>query len=240
MSKVQESEKLESIWGRRPRILVSRNGDRLESPLFDDEAIAELEKVPGDFAASLLEQYRDRHDLSLGQWFYVHKLVVENRVQSKTAESFAPLKQEGMKQIHDYVVGFGGQIKLTNDGGELVLYRSEKGKHTDAVQVKGTATDSRKQEWHGRIEKVETGYNFVRSRRIEPWANELLVEFCDRPVEVIKRSSEVTGKCIFSDKRLTDLESIELGYYRHYGEEFGLVGTNNNQVESDSDPIPFP
>jgi hypothetical protein len=124
------------------------------------------------------------------------------------------------------------------------LYKSERGQHTDAVQVKGTAAESRKQEWYGRIEKTESGYKLVRSRKIESNANDLLEKFCDRPSEVIKKSSQITGKCVFSDKRLTDIESIRLGYYQQYGEEFGLLEADpidDDPIDDpiEDDPIPF-
>ena len=169
-----------------------------------------------DFAASLVEQFDRRGDLSPKQWEWVEKLSAP-RPEPTTSAGFGRIVRllHSAREHLQYP-----KITLQTERGQTVKLHvaGERSKYAGQVQVTdGGAFGNNR--YFGRIS--EDG-EYTESRDVDESVRALLVALAGDPVGVAASYGHASGNCCFCVRELTDARSLTVGYGPTCAKNYGL------------------
>jgi len=188
------------------------------------EALPKLTVSDIVFAQSLLNQYRNRGDLSPRQWPWVEKLAAKPNMPVPAIEQVGNLA--GVLSLFDKAAEHLKRpaIVLHVEGvGEIrISVAGEYARVPGSLNV--AANGGYPSEWYGRI--LRDG-SFVPSAKVTTPTTMLpaLRAFAENPAEIAAAHGRLTGKCCFCNNGLKDERSTATGYgpvcARNYGLSWG-------------------
>lgn len=175
-----------------------------------------------EFAASLVNNYRDRGRLSPKQWHWVDKLT---RV---AVDGYPEPARENVGNFGGVIALMGRAVKNLKHprirlhdslGREVALsIAGAKAKEPGTVNV----TDGQpygQNIWYGRVNKDGT---WTRSRSADDVIGEVLARLAQDPEGIAAAHGKLTGRCCFCSRNLDDKRSTEVGYGQTCAKNFGL------------------
>ena len=173
-----------------------------------------LEEInKGDFAQSLVSQFRVKGSLSPRQIFFVAKLVRE-------IDEPKPMHNAGKIAELFTIAADGGQgrplarpkIRLDTDSGRPVVFALSR---NGRIYV-GDG------EYGGRKFGVISGSEFQEGPHCTEEVLSLVKKFADNPLAVAVASGKLSGYCVFCNKALSVDKSVEMGYGKVCAQNWGL------------------
>ena len=227
---------------QQKRLLVSKKGDSIETPLTDAHALQVCRSLKHNSFAQNLWEKSQQYPLSESQLVWVHKLAIEH-LEETAPELRQSLAPQALTQIVQFISQASAHLKqptmrlIDPEQGEIRLARAHpNSKHPERIYVRGIDYDQR----YGHIVPAGSLLGdavFRRERDCPDWVIRLLERFSQNPVGLAQAYGKLTGRCCFCMGRLTDERSVASGYGKicaqNYGLPWGEVPT------ADNDDIPF-
>lgn len=187
-------------------------------------ALVDASQLSGskEFAESLISQFQRKQTLSPKQWYWVNRLVDESHAKAKSSQA-PQVNAQAMIAMFEKV---GAKIKhpritaTLNDLSVMFHLAGPRAKEPGSITMVIAASTYRL--WAGRISVDGT---VTISRNIEDAQKQtilqLVQDFSVDPLGAAARSGQVTGKCCFCNRKLSDEHSLHSGYgavcARRYG-----------------------
>lgn len=239
------------------RRLITSKGRSVRTTFTDQEAVAALASLKGEFAQKLYRLgSQDISRLSPDQLAWVHILAVENApavapaVSSSTAKPVLKAKPAGEPLVDHYgmvnIYGIFAKARthlknpsvvlLTQDG--LSVKVQVAGANSNYAGQLHVASPSYGEAYYGRIDHSGA---FIERQGCPDSVKGLLKEFAANPAEVAAAHGRLTGNCCFCNKKLTDELSTEVGYGKTCAKNFGMpYGKQAKAAAPKAQPAPLP
>ena len=203
-----------------------RDGKVILTDMDDVAAITELRAVPGEFPKSLITSFDTKGRLSESQWFWAHKLVLDNRRKASSVSSGGDMLKPGsharISQLFDTAAEGGlkrPRITIRHNEHELLFTIAGSGsKFPGAVNVMSPGAFGERT-WFGRLLDSDLLH---RSADCTDAIAGIVAEFADDPIEFAATHGRRSGFCCFCGRELRTDESTSVGYGPVCAERWGL------------------
>lgn len=217
---------IDALKRKSKRVLVSKKGDKIETPLTDKGALEICRQLLYNSFAQDLYRKSQRYPLSESQLVWVHKIAIEH-LETTALNLQKPIAPQAIEAIAQFISQACENLKrpgmrlIDPENGEIRLYTNHIGKYPERIYVNGSEYGDR----YGCILPAGSLIGepiFKRDRDCPDWVVRLLERFSQNPAAVAKEYGKLTGRCCFCLQRLTDERSVSAGYGATCAKNYGL------------------